>query len=218
MPEETPSSSFALAIEQAIADPISADLRALLNELERALLGLPQEMQLRVAGMFLGQLAEIYAARAEQLLDSWETKYNPIQTEPVITAEMLQEVLRHTMTLNLDGVLEIPNLYPDHSASENSLVGAISETNLLEFLNQIDQERAKRDAFDVAHDEDISAWVAAIADWMQQQSQYPVSLIELQRSLKMPLIEIWLALLLGGYAIEQRGDFYQLDGIWVSSI
>ncbi|MBF2027659.1 MAG: hypothetical protein IGS48_12960 [Oscillatoriales cyanobacterium C42_A2020_001] len=216
MPKEPSKSDFALAIEQAIADPISADLRSLLNELEQALLGLSQEMQLRVAGMFLGQLAEIYAARAAHLLDSWEVKYNPIQSEPVITAEMLQEVLRHTMTLNLDGVLDVPEPYPCDSLAGNSMVGAVSETNLLEFLNQIDQERAKRHTFDVAHDEDVSAWVSKISQWMHHQPHSPISLIELQRSLKMPLIEIWLALLLGGYVIEQRGDFYQLDGIWIS--
>lgn len=59
----------------------------------------------------------------------------------------------------------------------------------------------------VAHDENVSAWVETIATWMTQHQSYTVSLLELQRLLPMPLIEIWIALLLSGYELEQRGEF-----------
>ena len=32
----------------------------------------------------------------------------------------------------------------------------------------------------------------------------------------MPLIQIWLAVLLGEFSLEQREDFYQIDSVWVS--
>jgi hypothetical protein len=28
-------------------------------------------------------------------------------------------------------------------------------------------------------------------------------------------VEVWLGLRLGGFALEQRGDFYDIDFVWV---
>ncbi|WP_223269972.1 hypothetical protein [Nostoc sp. 'Peltigera membranacea cyanobiont' 213] len=33
----------------------------------------------------------------------------------------------------------------------------------------------------------------------------------------MPMVEVWLGLLLGGFTLEQRGDFYNSRNIWVKS-
>lgn len=49
-----------------------------------------------------------------------------------------------------------------------------------------------------------------------KQSSCLVRLLQLQHSVQMPLIQVWLALLLDGYEIEQKDEFYDLDGIWVS--
>jgi hypothetical protein len=204
---------FRVAIERAIADPDGADLRELLVKLERALLELPQEQQLQVAGSILAQLVEVFAVRAERMLDAWDEKYCPFQEEPVLTTEMLQEVLRQTMALDLAPVIGAPLT---HAAQPNSVVGTVEKTNLLEFLNQMEAE--KQQALDVAHDEDVNAWVAAIAHWKQTYPKREVSLSELQRALKMPLIKIWLALLLGGFRLEQRGNFYEIDGVWISGL
>jgi hypothetical protein len=38
---------------------------------------------------------------------------------------------------------------------------------------------------------------------------------ELEAGLGMPWVELWLGLLLGGFGIEQRGEFYQRETIWV---
>jgi hypothetical protein len=205
-----------LAIGQAIADPSSANLRQLLQKLEQLLVGLPQEGQLPLAGTILAQLVEIYACRAHYLLEEWEEEHNPIQDEPILTGELLHEVLRQTMTLNLDDVLSDPSLCQLNPQPSDSVAGAVDKSNLLEFLAQMESE-AKQDAIAVAHDEDIAAWIGAIAHWMKAHQSQDVSLLELQRSLQMPFIEVWLALLLGGYAIEQRGDFYQTEGVWVKS-
>ncbi|WP_375490895.1 hypothetical protein [uncultured Nostoc sp.] len=34
---------------------------------------------------------------------------------------------------------------------------------------------------------------------------------------KMPIVEVWLGLLLGGFTLEQRGNFYQNQNVWVKS-
>ncbi|MBD2519753.1 hypothetical protein H6G93_33325 [Nostoc sp. FACHB-973] len=38
-----------------------------------------------------------------------------------------------------------------------------------------------------------------------------------QRVLQMPMVEVWLGLLLGGFTLEQRGNFYNSRNIWVKS-
>lgn len=217
MQAERSELNLELAMQQAIADPSSANLHQLLGKLEQLLVDLSQESQLQVAGTILAQLVDIYASRANHLLEEWEERHNPVQGEPILTDEFLHEVLRQTMTLNLDEVLEDAPSWQESLPPSDSLVSAVNKSNLLEFLAQMDQEQAKQDALAVAHDEDISAWIGTIAHWMKEHQSQEVSLLELQRSLQMPFIEIWLALLLGGYVIEQRGDFYQTEGVWVKA-
>lgn len=215
MTHESLNQDLTHAIKQAIADPISADLQKLLDGLERSLLGLAEETQLRIAGNIFAQLVEIYASRFEQILGSWEEKYSPVQEEPVLTADMLQDVLRHSMTLNLEEVVEdLPSPSLTFQPT-NSMIGEVEKATLLEFLHQFDQEQAKQSVLNIAHSENISRWVEAIAHWLQAHPDPEISLLELQESLRMPLIEVWLALLLGGYRIEQRGEFYQTEAVWI---
>jgi len=42
-----------------------------------------------------------------------------------------------------------------------------------------------------AHDEDVSAWVEAIRRGIQELGEEAVTLLELQREIGMPLIQIW---------------------------
>ncbi|MDB9317134.1 MULTISPECIES: hypothetical protein [Cyanophyceae] len=54
----------------------------------------------------------------------------------------------------------------------------------------------------------------AIANHLTQV-QGEISLTKLQRMLRMPMVEVWLGLLLGGFVLEQRGDFYHSQNIWI---
>jgi len=66
----------------------------------------------------------------------------------------------------------------------------------------------------LAGDENVDAWRGAIAQYLVQVKD-EISLVKLQRKLKMPMVEVWLGLLLGGFALEQRGEFYNNDNVWV---
>lgn len=70
----------------------------------------------------------------------------------------------------------------------------------------------KNQALAVSHTENVSNWVKMLAN---EQGESPQRLVDLQQKLKMPLIEVWLAALLGSFSIEQRGDFYQTQEVWV---
>jgi hypothetical protein len=64
----------------------------------------------------------------------------------------------------------------------------------------------------------VSEWGATILarldDW-EQPKQHSVSLLELQRSVEMPLVQVWLGLLLNEFTIEQRGEFYETEQVWI---
>jgi hypothetical protein len=81
-------------------------------------------------------------------------------------------------------------------------------------LAEIDPEVAYQQAIALAHDEDVSAWGEAISTRLDEFGQ-PISLLELQGSIEMPLVQVWLALLLNGIPLEQRGSFYQTEQVWV---
>jgi len=212
--EFTSGQPLNVAIDQAIADPMAANLPQLLKEFDYLISQLPRAAQLRVAGEILSRLAEIIAARARRLFDEWEEQYIPLEEEePVLTVAMLQEVLRQSMTLHLDEFVEHPVIHRTFVPTE-SIVGEVEKSNLLEFAEMLDQEQAMEEALSLAHQEDVSAWIQAIQEWMQREGK-EVSLLVLQKMLKKPLIELWLGLLLGGFALEQRGEFYQTEGIWV---
>ncbi|MBD3887530.1 hypothetical protein IFO70_38970 [Phormidium tenue FACHB-886] len=52
-----------------------------------------------------------------------------------------------------------------------------------------------------------------ISEWLQT-ALLPVSIAELSRGLEMPWVKVWLGVLLGGFRLEQRGEFYESPG-WV---
>jgi hypothetical protein len=79
----------------------------------------------------------------------------------------------------------------------------------IETIETIEQIRA------LAGDEDVGRWQRAIANYFASKGKEEVKLIELQKALSMPMIEIWMGLLLGDYRLEQRGDFYETKNVWV---
>ncbi len=65
--------------------------------------------------------------------------------------------------------------------------------------------------------EDVLTWTGTITSWMVEHRVSTIPLVQLQQAVQMPLVQLWLALLLGEYAIEQRGEFYDVQQIWVSA-
>jgi hypothetical protein len=103
-----------------------------------------------------------------------------------------------------------------------TVVGLLDKEALLAELDQrleehpeMTEAEALEAAISVAHGEDVSAWVGAIAQVLQQEESRTLSLMELQGRSGMPWVAMWLGVLLGGYGLEQRGEFYQRETIWV---
>ncbi len=132
------------------------------------------------------------------------------------------------MTLDLSELMEpsVPKQRQRQplASSVDFVAGPVDKPALLEaFDSEIElveaQAQAQSRAMAVAHDEDVSAWASAIARWMEQRDNAEaISLVQLQQELRIPMVEVWLGLLLSdkhSFLLEQRSEFYTLEGVWV---
>jgi hypothetical protein len=217
------------SLEAATRYPETANLQRLCDALEGAIANHPLQEQLQVAGEMLRQISEVYAARAEWLMSGWELQHNP--QEPVVNLEGYAELFAQSLSLDLGELFEEPEdvVYPSdrkgRSLVEGTVVGLLDKDVLLAELNQrleAHPEMTEAEAFEaaisVSHGEDVSAWVGTIEQVLQQESGQKMSLMELQGRSGLPLVAMWLGGLLGGYGLEQRGEFYQRGTIWVEAM
>jgi len=200
-----------------MANLIAADLQAVWTTLEPMLSRLPDAEQLRIGGMAIAELAEICQLKAERLLADWEEQHN--ETGPAITEDLLAGLVQRTMYLEISDLIRQPQPR-QRVKSQRSMATVVEKAELLALLatqgiHESDDHASHAAALAVAHQENPTAWIEAVSSWMQSTTADSVSLPELQRSLNMPLVELWLSLLLGGYQLEARGGFYETDQIWI---
>ncbi len=212
-------------VQRAIAHPATVEFQVFWELLVPILERLPQNERLQVAGEAIAQLATVCAARASWLLEGWQRKYDPTPSEslgePVLTDDMLAGVLRHTMSLNLDEILESlePQQRSGRSYPEDSFAEVVDKDALLEIL---DQMNAKQSSLSTAYEESISDWSRTVCDWLQTQPK-SVDMATVFRSVHLSPVRIWLGLLLGsGYqwehSWETEEEFYRPVNIRVSLI
>lgn len=141
-----------------------------------------------------------------------------------MSEDAFDRYVRQTMQIEFDEYIEPLDKLPRKPIEiiedgSRSLVAEVEPARLIEALNEeinvIDPEVAYEQAMAQAHDEDVSEWGEAIRNWLSQRDQ-SVSLLILQRGVGMSLVQVWLALLLNEFAIEQRGEFYQTEQIWIA--
>jgi hypothetical protein len=126
------------------------------------------------------------------------------------------------MVVDFDQFIEplqsLPRKIPEQTKHGNSMVGAIDKKVLIQSLEQeslLSFEEEFERAISTAHTENVSDWIEAIAHCITNNS-HPICLKDLQMTLKLPTVEIWLGLLLGDFKLEQRGNFYDSNEIWIS--
>ncbi|MBD2067066.1 hypothetical protein H6F93_05905 [Leptolyngbya sp. FACHB-671] len=150
---------------------------------------------------------------------------------PLMPEDAFDRYVRQTMEIDLEGFIEPLESLPRRtverrslSAEQSSVVGEIDQAALLQALDEqmnqypgLTEAEAFNQAMEIAHDEDVSAWVGAIDQCLQDQQVSTIPLIRLQQATDVPLVQLWLALLLGEYRLEQRGEFYENEQLWVSA-
>ena len=204
------------AFEEAAEVPEKADVLSLWAQFEGDLAGLEQRDHLRVAGDILVQLAGLCEAKADVLWEDWQDAHNA--EGPVMGEGWLQGLTRQTQELDFSELVErsyhpSSDLHREDKTDEDSVAGDVKKLSVLDMIDALDDADLKSQALAVSHAENVSDWVKALSS---RQTAAPQRLIDVQQQMKMPLIEVWIAALLGGFLLEQRGSFYETQEIWVS--
>ena len=204
-----------VAFEEAAETPKNANVLSLWNQFEGELAGLEQRDHLRVAGDILVRLARLCEAKADLLWEDWEDAHNA--EGPVMNGDWLQGVTRQTQELDFSDLVNrsyrtSSNLPNEDKTDDDSVAGEALKLSVLDMIDALEDADLKSQTLAVSHAENVSDWVKALAD---RQEESPQRLIDIQKQLRMPLIEVWIAALLGGFAMEQRGSFYQTQEVWV---
>ena len=170
---------------------------------------------LRVAGDVLVQLAGLCEAKADVLWEDWQDAHNA--EGPVMGEDWLQGLTRQTQELDFSDLVQrsyrLGDRPDEDKADEDSVVGNVEKTSVLDMIDALEDTDLKKQALAVSYAENVSDWVKAISDG---QTDTPQRLVYLQKQLQMPMVEVWIAALLGGFPMEQRGSFYQTQEVWVS--
>lgn len=216
-------------LKEATLAPDEADLRQLLKMLDESLSALDTVGQLQVAAEAIAQIVQVFQERSTLAFEELEATNN--NEGPPMPSDAFDRYVRQIMEVDFEQFIEplasLPRKVPERSASvheQGSVVGELDQVALLHALDeQMSQHPGLTDvevfnqALSLAHDEDVSTWTGTITSWMVEHRVSTIPLVQLQQAVKMPLVQLWLALLLGEYAIEQRGEFYDVQQIWVSA-
>ena len=205
-----------VAFDEASEVPEDADVLSLWAQFEDELAGLPKQEHLRVAGDILMKLAGLCEAKSDVLWEDWQDAHNA--EGPVMEEGWLQGLTRQTQELDFSELVQrsyatSSNLLNEGKTDEDSVAGDALKLSVLDVIDALEDAGLKSQALAVSHAENVSDWVKALADG---QVDSPQRLVDLQQQLRMPLIEVWIAALLGGFPLEQRGSFYQTQEVWVS--
>lgn len=201
-------------------DPLWQELE---TKLQRSTLAPMQALEVAAAG--ISQIVLQFTQFADLAFEELEAV---AERGVLLSTDAFDRYVRQTIEVDFERFIQplasLPRKSPERNILEGgSVVGELDRVAVLQVLDQqMSQEAGLTEveifnqALALAHDEDVSAWSEAIVQWMVEQQVSTIPLVRLQQSMGMPLIQLWLALLLGGFTLQQRGEFYEMDQIWVS--
>jgi hypothetical protein len=188
--------------------------------LDLTLVDLDTRSQLRIAGEAVCQIADLFCDRSSFLFEELHSR--AATGEPIMADDAFDRYVRQSMVVDFEQFIEplqsLPRKIPEQAKNGNSIVGEIDKEILIHSLEQenlLSFEEEFEQAISTAHTENVSAWIEAIAHCITNNS-HPICLKDLQKALKLSNVEIWMGLLLGDFKLEQRGNFYDSNEIWIS--
>ena len=135
----------------------------------------------------------------------------------MLDEDLFAELVRQSFSVDLSGLVDEPELYV-RSASEKvhddaeSVVEYREKTEVLAELDSVDEDTGEAEV-ELEHDEDVGAWTEVIREWMQRQGLESALMTQLQTGSGLSMVKLWLAALLCGLGMEQRGGFYDVEGV-----
>ena len=207
-------------ISTARQTPEDANLPMVFQLLDLALVDLDTRSQLRIAGEAVCQITDLFCDRSSFLFEELHSR--TANGEPIMADDAFDRYVRQSMVVDFEQFIEpLPSLTrktPEQAKNGNSIFGEIDKEVLIQALEQeslLSVEEEFERAISTAHAENVSGWIEAISQCITNNS-HPICLKDLQKALKLSIVEIWLGLLLGDFKLEQRGNFYDSNEIWIS--
>ncbi|NJR51713.1 MAG: hypothetical protein HC780_21175 [Leptolyngbyaceae cyanobacterium CSU_1_3] len=223
-------------LEMAEDVPEDADLEEIWMSLDTALEPLGVRSQLKLAGEAIARIAQLIQDRA--LLTIQEIHQLDQSDGPIMPAGAFDRFVRQSMQVNLTQFVEAPPIPPrlfqavdqaEFPDDGRSVVVEVDQAALLEALEaevEFVELETYEEAISLAYSENVQEWNYAIQQYFAAQPNSSISFLELIRAIQVRSEEVggtrsvpvqtWLALLLGEYKLEQRGDFYQTETLWVT--
>ncbi|MCL1489696.1 MAG: hypothetical protein M1G31_02920 [Pseudanabaena sp. Salubria-1] len=200
--------------------PEDANLPMVFKLLDLTLVDLDTRSQLRIAGEAVCQITDLFCDRSSFLFEELHSR--TANGEPIMADDAFDRYVRQSMVVDFEQFIEpLPSLTrktPEQAKNGNSIFGEIDKEVLIQALEQeslLSVEEEFERAISTAHAENVSGWIEAISQCITNNS-HPICLKDFQKTLKLPIVEIWLGLLLGDFKLEQRGNFYDSNEIWIS--
>jgi hypothetical protein len=218
------------ALQIAGQTPDAANLANLWQEVEAAIVDLEYTGKLQVSAEAIVQITDIFAAKSQLAFE--ELVAGASLDGPTMSEDAFDRYVRQSMQIDFERYIEPLSALPRlpavvSSASEGqSLVLEVSQEELLQVIEEssepLDASEMHQQAVNLAHDEDVAEWGNTISQCLAKsqcltkQPRSAIPLVKLQQNTQMPLVQLWLALLLNEFPLEQRGLFYQTEQVWVS--
>jgi len=205
--------------------PEEADLQMVLQILDQTLANLDTTSQLRISADAVCQITDLFCDRTDLLFAEIQAKAT--DEGPIMPDDAFNRYVRQSMIVDLEQFIqpwENPSRKTSTKAQDHpSVISELDKEALLQYLEQeyqeqepiLTREEEYAQLINIAHQENVSVWIEAIATKLSTNLQ-PIKFIELEKNLELPRVEIWLGLMLGNFKLEQRSQFYDTGGIWVS--
>ncbi|MBD2075402.1 hypothetical protein H6F86_16160 [Phormidium sp. FACHB-592] len=105
--------------------------------------------------------------------------------------DFLAGLVKQSTSLNLEALVEAAPAERRSRVTNpiDSVAGVLDQQTLIDVLEAMQP-------LSVAHAENVGDWSVAIVSYLQQHPS--ISLVEVQQTLKMPLVELWIGALLSG--------------------
>ncbi|RUS94926.1 hypothetical protein DSM106972_091770 [Dulcicalothrix desertica PCC 7102] len=192
-------------LEEARSAPLEVDWRLLWDGLDASLIDLDTTEQLQVAADALVQMVEVFHTRSVETFEEIESVIG--DDGPVMGDADFAVFVRQTMDIRFDEFIEPlvssirkPYVWAPDTAN-HSIVQIVDKETLLETLaytEEVTSEQAWESVLNIAHSEDVEAWVSKIREYIGVAPTQIITVSGLMRApLELAPVEVWLGLLLG---------------------
>lgn len=197
-------------LNEAKQEPFEVDWDVLWDGLDMSLVGLGVSEQLQVASIALLQMVEVFRIRSMETFEELEAYTS--NGGPVMGDEDFATFVRQFVDIDFDDFIEplispVPRTYTSGEVGDNqTIVEVVDREVLLEAIEEVNQSSPQQQAasvIDIAHSENVSEWINAIANYFVTTPVKLATWSELRKKVNIAPVEIFLGLLLGDFVLSQ---------------